>query len=171
MRHLLVIIFALGLCSCSQQKQAAKKVNWLLARDLMDDECARLYPNVDSIVKGDTVTNFDTLYVENEVYIRDTVTKDGKIVYIEKKCPPHQTVTKTVFVKPDTIFRDNGKEKARLTSIIQQKDRQIKDKDDQVTKMQKNLDKDDWWKIACLITWFAIVLGGVFRFFVIKKPI
>jgi hypothetical protein len=170
MRHLLVIIFALGLWSCSQQKQAAKKVNWLLSRDLMDDECARLYPNVDSISKGDTVTNFDTLYVENEVYIRDTVTKDGKIVYIEKKCPPHQTITVTKFLH-DTVYRTNTAEVNRLISILTAKDKQLKEKDDQIIKLQKNLHKDDWWKIACLITWFAIVLGGVFRFFVIKKPI
>jgi hypothetical protein len=170
MRHLLVIIFALGLWSCSQQKQAAKKVNWLLARDMMATECARLYPNVDSIAKGDTVTNFDTLYVENEVYIRDTVTKDGKIVYIEMKCRQHQTVTVTKFLH-DTVYRTNTAEVNRLISIIQDKDRQIQQKEDSIINQQKKIDKNDWWKWACLITWFVIVLGGVFRFFVLKKPI
>jgi hypothetical protein len=161
----------LGLCGCSQQKQAAKKTSWLLAHDLMDDECARLFPTKDSIIKGDTITNLDTLYLENDVYIRDTVVNEtGETIFIEKRCPPHQTITKRIFVV-DTVFKTNTAEVEKWRSIVSGKDRQIKEKDDIVINQQKKIDNNDWWKVACLITWFSIVLGVVFRIFIYKKPI
>jgi hypothetical protein len=166
----IIVFILLGFCGCSEQKQATKKVSWLLAHDLMDDECARLYPVMDSLVKGDTIVNLDTLYLDNDVFIRDTILREGETVYIEKKCPPTQTITKKIFVV-DTLYRESTAEVNRLNSIIQQKDRQAKEKDDIVINQQKKIDKNDWWKIAALATWALILVGGIIRFFVIKKPV
>jgi hypothetical protein len=166
MKYLLIILL---LVSCSVEKQAQKKTAWLIAHDKLDDVCARIYPVKDSLVVRNSVS-FDTLYVENEVFIRDTVTREGRTVYIEKKCPPHQVITKVVN-RDSIIYRTNTAEVERLKGEVLSKEKQIKEKDNTIIGKDKKIDKNDWWKWACLITWFAIVLGGVFRFFVIKRPI
>ncbi len=165
----ILLLFVVLLFSCSTEKKAAKKVSWLLAHDLMDDNCARLYPNKDSVIVLDSTTT-DTLFKEGEAFYDTIRLTNDSVIYVHHKCPPSQTITKVVR-RDSTIYRTNGAEVARLTAIIQQKDRQIKEKDDIVIKQQKKIDKNDWWKIACLATWALIVLGGVFRFFVLKRPI
>jgi hypothetical protein len=164
------VLFLLSLTGCSTEKKAAKKVSWLLAHDIMDDNCARLYPNRDSVIVVDSL-KIDTLYKEGEI-IYDTIpcNKTDSIIYREHKCPPAQIITK--LQRHDSIiYRTNTAEADRLNSIIQQKDRQLKEKDDIVINQQKKIDKNDWWKVAALLTWFAIVLGVVFRIFIYKNPI
>lgn len=165
-----LLIAAILLFGCSVDKQAAKKTSWLLGHDKLSEVCARIYPNVDSISKGDTVTTYDTLYLDSNVYIRDTVIMDGQTIIKEKKCPPVQVITKTAFVH-DTIYRSNTAEVERWKSEAHDKDKQIKEKDDIVLKQQVKIDKNDWWKTAALITWFAILLGIITRLFIYKKPI
>jgi len=168
MRTLILILLVL-LAGCSVEKRAQKKVAWLLAKDVMDDACARLYPVRDSVVVRDSL-HFDTLYVENETYIRDTVVREGQTVYIEKKCPPHQVITKTV-TRDSFIYRTNTADVERLKGEVLAVQKQLVEKDGIIINQQKNLDKDNWWKVACIVTWCGVLLGFVFRFFVVKKPI
>lgn len=171
MRHLCFIIFVLfillGCFGCNTEKQATKKVSWLLAHDKMAGECARLYPNRDSTVT-DTLINFDTLYVENEVYLNDTIYREGQVIYVTKKCPPHEIVTKTIYIR-DTIYRTNTAEVDLLKSLAAEKDRQIKEKDDIVIKQQKKISNNDWWRLACIITWSLFIIGGLLKLFVFHK--
>jgi len=173
---LIVIVWAflIGMSSiffgCSVDKRAQKKTAWLIAHDQLDDICARVYPNRDSITKGDSTVVFDTLYLNNDVYLRDTIVKDGDTIYREKKCPPNPVITKQVFIH-DTLYRTNTADVDRLKGEILDREKQLKAKDDIVIKQQQKIDKNDWWKTACLITWFAMVLGIIARLFIIKRPI
>jgi hypothetical protein len=163
------VFILMQLLGCSVDKMAQKKTAWLIAHDRLDDICARVYPNRDSVTVKDSVS-FDTSYVSNDVYLRDTIYRDGDTIYREKKCPPAQVITK--YVNHDsTIYRTNTADVDRLKGELLDKDKQLKAKDDIVIKQQQKIDKEDWWKTACLITWFAMVLVIVARLFIIKRPI
>lgn len=160
------------LTSCSVERKTQRKTAWLISHDLLDDVCSRNFPVRDSVVTKDSV-RFDTLYLDSEAEIlHDTVVSQGDTVFriIEKKCPPQIVLTK--FVKRDSIiYRTNTAEVERLKGVILDKDKQIKAKDDIIINQQEKIDKNDWWKMAFLILAFVNVLGFVFRFFVIKKPL
>lgn len=164
---IILFVFACMLFACNTEKQAAKKVSWLLAHDLMDDNCARLYPVRDSFIVKDSV-HLDTFYTE-PVYYVDTVDCDKKdsIIYRRVKCPPAQVITK-VITHDNIIIRRNTAEEDRLKSEIVKKENVIAEKDKLIIAKDKKIDKNDWWKWACLITWFLIVLYGVLK---IKKVV
>lgn len=164
--YLILLCFVAMLFSCNVEKQAQKKVSWLLAHDLMDDNCARLYPIRDSIVVRDS-TSFDTLYVDSDVFIRDTIEREGKIVYIEKKCPPHQVITNTIR-RDSIIYQSNTAEEERLKGEVLKKEKIIQAKDETIVAKDKKIDKNNWWKIACVITWCLIVVYVVLK---IKKVV
>lgn len=166
---LILVVAVLFLHSCSVDKKATKKEAWLIAHDKLDDICARVYPNHDSTIVKDSLS-FDTLYVSNDVYLRDTVYRDGDTIYREKKCPPAQVITKYIY-KDSIIYRTNTAEVERLKGELLAKDKQIKEKDDIVINQQKKIDRNDFWRMVCIITWSLIVLGFVVRFFVMKRPL
>lgn len=157
----LLIIISILLFSCSVEKRAQKKVSWLLSRDLMDDNCARLYPNRDSVVVRDSITR-DTTYQDSAVYLRDTVYRDGDTIYREKKCPPVKIITNTIR-KDSIIYRTNTAEVERLKGEILEKEKIIKEKDQLIVQKDKKAEKNDWWKWACLITWALIAIGITFK--------
>lgn len=156
---LLVVLIGIILASCSVERQAQRKTAWLIAHDKLDDVCARIYPPKDSLVVRDSVS-FDTLYVENEVIYYDTVYRDGQMVVISKPCPPHQVITQTIR-KDSLIYRTNTAEVDRMKGEVLEVQRQLKDKDSIIIKQQQNLDKDNWWKVACIITWALVGMGGI----------
>lgn len=160
-------IFLAFLFSCSVEKRAAKKVSWLLAHDLMDDNCARLFPVIDSIVVKDSIS-FDTIYNEPEIII-DTVDceKKDSIIYRYVKCPPHQVITNTIR-KDSIIFKRNIAEEQRLESEIVKKEKIISEKDQMIVSKDKKIDKNNFWKLLCIITWSLIVIYGVLK---IKKVV
>jgi hypothetical protein len=170
---IIAIIIAFVLFGCSVDKKAKKKVSWLLAHDKMDDACSRLYPNIDSISKGDTTVVYDTLYKDGpEIYLKDAIYQRGDTIIkvITKQCPKVPVVTKTVH---DSVFiyRTNTAEVERWKGEVITKDGQIKAKDDIIIKQQQKIDSMDKWRLWCIITWSLIVLGFVVRVFVIKRPI
>jgi hypothetical protein len=170
---LLIGLSSLLFSGCSVDKKAQKKVSWLLAHDKMDDACSRLYPNMDSISKGDSVVVFDTLYKEGpEVILNDTVYQVGDTVVkvITKQCPPERTIYKITYIH-DTLYRSNTADLERLKGELLAKDGQIKAKDDIIIKQQQKIDKEDKWKVWFIILASLNVLAFVVRFFVIKRPI
>lgn len=165
-----LIIWAvlLLLTACSTEKKAQKKTAWLIAHDKLDDVCSRVYPNRDSTIYRDSIS-FDTLYLQNDVTVRDTVVK-GDTLFVEKKCPPERVITETVH---DSVFiyRTNTADVDRLKGDLLAKDKQIGQKDYIIIKQQEKIDKNDRWRVAAILTWCVVFTGFVFRFFVIKRPI
>lgn len=152
------------LCSCSVERRAQKKTAWLLSKDLLDDICARQFPNHDSIVVKDSV-RFDTLYVEGEeIIIQDTIYKKGDTILriLDKKCPRCPVLVKTVR-KDSIIYRSNTSEIERLKGEILVKETQLKEKDNLINVIQGKVEKNRFWLIACLITWTLLVLYIVLR--------
>jgi hypothetical protein len=172
MKYILTILSILLLASCNVEKKAQKKVGWLLAHDLMDDNCARLYPNRDSSFVRDTVIRRDTITGQPFI-IRDTVPCPGgkeTILYRYHECPPVRTIIE-YHTRDSIIYRTNTAEVERMKGEVLGKEKQLREKDDLIIKKDAKIDKNDWWKWACLITWMVMLLSIIFRLFIYKKPI
>jgi hypothetical protein len=157
------------LAGCNGEKKAQRKASYLIAHDKLGEFCNLLYPpKPDSIVVRDT-TLFDTI-PGPQVTLYDTIHCKDSVIYRQIKCPPAQVIVKHER-HDSTIYRDNPNQRAAYEQQLREKNKQIKAKDDIVKKQQVKIDKNDWWKVAALVTWFTIVLGFVIRFFVIKRPI
>lgn len=166
---LIVWAILLLLTACSVEKKTQRKVAYLIAHDKLDDVCSRVYPNHDSVVTKDSIS-FDTLFVESDPeLIRDTIYK-GDTVFISSKCPPVQIITKVIY-RDSIIYRTNTAEVERLKGVILEKEKVIAQKDDIIIRQQVKIDKNDWWKTACILSWCAMLLGIVFRLFIYKRPI
>lgn len=166
---LIIIAAVLFLHGCSVEKKAQRKTAWLISRDKLDDICARVYAPRDSFSVKDSIL-FDTLYLDNNVIIRDTVKCKDTVIYLERRCPPSERIIIHHY-HDSTIYRSNTAEEDRLKGVILEKEKQLQKKDDIIIKQQVKIDKNDWWKTACIITWCVVLLGLVFRFFVLKKPL
>lgn len=103
---LIVCILIIVLSGCYSFKKAKTQFGRASATypELPADYCNRVYPCVDSLIKGDSVTVYDTLWGAGETiydteYINDTV-------YLSKVIIKPVTITKTVRVV-DTIRLNN----------------------------------------------------------------
>lgn len=156
--------------SCSVERQAQRKTAWLIAHDKLDDVCARIYPVRDSLIIRDSIRT-DTVTAE-PVIIIDSVqcNKTDSVVYVKVKCPPAKTITQ-VIRRDSIIYQRSTAEEDRLKGEIIRVQTQLAQKDQIIINQQQKIDKNDWWKTACLVTWGVVLLGFVFRFFVFKKPL
>lgn len=164
MKNLSIIAVAVGiiltLCSCNAERKALDYAK--SHPEKFAEFCADEFPVKDSVIVRDSIS-FDTLYSENEVYIRDTsyIEKEGRTItiYKEKRCPPTKTITKTVRHDSLVIRRDTAKE----TALQQERDAQVKRGD----KLDR---KYNWWMRACLITWLLVALYVLGRVFSARLP-
>jgi len=97
MKNLLLLLL---LTSCVTPKKAVNVLSRPKNEPVAAEFCATKYPVKDSIIKGDSVILFDTLW---ETFT-DTLISEPNVI-IETKLVP-KTVTKTVVVR-DTIIREN----------------------------------------------------------------
>lgn len=97
------------LISCATQRNAERFYS--KNPDKLASKCATEYPVKDSIIKGDSVVLFDTLW---ETFT-DTLISEPQVVTEIKTVP--KTVTKTVVVR-DTIIRENTAKVSVLGSQI-----------------------------------------------------
>ena len=105
--HFLFLLIILT--GCATQKKADKF--YAKHPELLALKCATTYPVKDSIIKGDSVILFDTLW---ETFT-DTLISEPQVI-IETKIVP-KTVTKWVTIR-DTIIRENTARVAVLGSQI-----------------------------------------------------
>lgn len=106
---------------CNPERKIQKAIQTLKDADRLDDACAENFPVIDSIIKGDTIVKYDTLWGEGEVKTDTVETKDT--VYITKILPS-KTITKTVTIKDTIIRRDFAYENV-LKDEIRDKDKLI----------------------------------------------
>lgn len=172
-----IVFAAILLTSCSTENKAQRKTAWLIVHDKLDDVCARVYPNIDSMEHLDSI-HFDTLYVETASEIKiDTVYKNDTVFITHTvKCPPERTITKyvhdsVIIHKSNTAELERQKgETLYWQNQVKEKDKQIQGKDALITQQQKKIEALDKWKIYFIILLSLNVLGFVIRFFVVKKP-
>lgn len=107
MRIYLVLLVIFG--SCATQRKAEKFYD--KHPEKLAEKCATEFPVKDSIIKGDSVILFDTLW---ETFT-DTLISEPQVVTEIKTVP--KIVTKTVVVR-DTIIRENTAKVSVLGSQI-----------------------------------------------------
>ncbi len=104
---LLFLTVSTMVIGCATQKKAEKFYD--KHPEKLADKCATEFPVKDSIIKGDSVVRFDTLW---ETYT-DTLILEPQVI-IETKIVP-KTVTKWVTIR-DTIVRENTAKVAVLNN-------------------------------------------------------
>ena len=107
MRYLVIITLTVLFAGCFTPKKAVDVLSRPKNEPVLSELCAYRYPVKDSIIKGDSVVRFDTLW---ETYT-DTLTSEPQVI-IETKIVP-KTVTKWVTIR-DTIVRENTAKVAAL---------------------------------------------------------
>lgn len=109
MKYLLIITLTILFAGCATQRKAEKfykKHPVELAK-----KCATEFPVRDSLIKGDTIINYDTLW--GLEYRTDTLISEPKIITETKTVTVPKLVTKYVTVR-DTIVRENTAKVAAL---------------------------------------------------------
>lgn len=160
------LLFLLLLSSCVTPKKAvdvlSRPKNELVAAEF----CALKYHVKDSIIKGDSVIRFDTLW---ETFT-DTLISEPQVI-IETKLVP-KTVTKTVVVR-DTIIRENTAKVSVLGSQIEN----LKGVNLKQSEMIGNLttERDDFkkardkWKLRFFLLLFGVGLAYAAKVKLTKK--
>ena len=153
MKYLIIVLL---LTSCVTPKKAVDVLSRPKNEPVAAAFCSLKYPVRDSIIKGDSVVRFDTLW---ETYT-DTLISEPQVV-VETRIVP-KTVTKTVVVR-DTIIREN-------TAKVSVLNRQISVLYDTNYNLTKRLEKatterdgyreqrDDWRKKAWLLLVIVCIL-------------
>lgn len=126
------------------------------------DFCATTFPAKDSSFVHDS-TSFDTLYLERPPVIETTFLHDTvlRTVYYPGST---QFITKTV--KKDSIII--RVDQAAVQSQVNKVNDLIVNNKDLISQRDKYKDKYNWWRIACLITWAAIVVVIVGKIYIGK---
>lgn len=111
MKYLSILTISVLFAGCFTPKKAVDVLSRPKNEPVLSELCAVRYPVRDSIIKGDSVIRFDTLW---ETYT-DTLISEPQVI-IETKIVP-KTVTKWVTIR-DTIVRENTAKVAVLGSQI-----------------------------------------------------
>ena len=151
---LFILILFIG-SGCITPKKAVDVLSRPKNEPVAAEFCAAKYPVKDSIIKGDSVVRFDTLW---ETYT-DTLISEPQVI-IETRIVP-KTVTKTVVVR-DTIIRENTAKVSVLSSQIAK----LEANNRQQTELAaKYLQERDGYKEqrndARLLNWILFVVIGI----------
>lgn len=157
MKLILPLIILLLFAGCDEQKQAAKKAAWLISHDRLGGVCNTMFPpHPDSVSVRDTMYKTDTL-PGKPIIVRDTVPCNGQTIIREIQCPPPQVINH-YYSHDSIVWRDNPYVKAAYEETIRGQNIIIKDKDELINRQQKRIDENNWWKIACIITWCGVLI-------------
>jgi len=151
------------LSGCFTPKKAVDVLSRPKNEPVAAEFCANKYPVRDSIIKGDSVVRFDTLW---ETYT-DTLISEPQVV-IETKIIP-KTVTKWVTIR-DTIIRENTARVAVLGSQIaklNEDNRKLSEKNAELLQklVQVSAERDTFkhernkWKFRFFLLLFGVGLA------------
>lgn len=165
MKYLLIITLTILFAGCATQRKAEKfykKHPVELAK-----KCATEFPVRDSLIKGDTIINYDTLW-ELE-YRVDTLISEPQIITETKTVTVPKLVTKYVTVR-DTIVRENTAKISVLNSQIAKSARDIRILTEKTHELSQERDtfKHERNK-ARLINWILYVIIGLSIGYGIKR--
>ncbi len=160
------ILFLLLLTSCVTPKKAVDVLSRPKNEPVAAEFCSLKYPVRDSIIKGDSIVHFDTLW---ETYT-DTLISEPQVI-IETKLVP-KTVLKTVTVR-DTIIRENTAKVSVLNSQIENlKGVNLKQSEmiGNLTTERDNFKKArDKWKLRFFLLLFGVGLAYALKVKMTKK--
>ena len=148
-------LVVLILSGCYSPKKAVDVLSRPKNEPVLSELCAYRYPVKDSIIKGDSVVRFDTLW---ETYT-DTLISEPQVI-IETKYVP-KTVTKTITVR-DTIVRENTAKVSVLNSQIAKSARDIRILTEKTHELSQERDtfkhERNKWKLRFFLLLFGVGL-------------
>lgn len=154
MRIYLVLLVILA--ACTTPRKAVDVLSRPKNEPVLSELCAYRYPVRDSIIKGDSIVHFDTLW---ETYT-DTLISEPQVI-IETKLVP-KTVLKTVTVR-DTIIRENtakisvlGRQIEKLKEVNLKQSEMIGSLTTERDDFKKARDK---WKLRFFLLLFGVGLA------------
>lgn len=157
MKYLVIIALTILFAGCATQRKAEKfykKHPVELAK-----KCATEFPVRDSLIKGDTIINYDTLW--GLEYRTDTLISEPKIITETKTVTVPKLVTKYVTVR-DTIVRENTAKISVLNSQIAKSARDIRILTEKTHELSQERDtfkhERDKWKLRFFLLLFGVGL-------------
>ena len=105
----LLVVFS----SCMTPTKAVDVLSRPKNEPVAAEFCATKYPVKDSIIKGDSVIKYDTLWG----IVTDTVTSDPQVLIYTDTVRVPKLVTKTITVR-DTVIRENTAKTAVLNNQV-----------------------------------------------------
>lgn len=167
--YVVLLLFVVScLTSCYTHKKAQQQFGRAAATypELPAEYCARIYPPKDSLIKGDTVITFDTLWGASEIHF-DTVYSFRKDTVFITKIVPGKTIIQTITVK-DTIQIVNTAEvdywKIQANKAINLATDKTKESD-----KWKRIAKKRWWIILGMGAGIALGIFVLIRRKLVKK--
>ena len=150
------LLFLLLLSSCVTPKKAVDILSRPKNEPQLAALCATKYPVRDSIIKGDSVIRFDTLW---ETFI-DTLISEPQVITETRIVP--KTVTKWI-TRTDTIIRENTAKVSVLNSQIEKlKDVNLKQSEmiGSLTTQRDDFKKArDKWKLRFFLLLFGVSIA------------
>jgi len=160
------ILLLLLLTSCVTPKKAVNVLSRPKNDPVAAEFCATKYPVKDSIIKGDSVVRFDTLW---ETFT-DTLISEPQVI-IETRIVP-KTVTKTVVVR-DTIIRENTAKVSVLNSQIaklNEANRILSEKNAEISRERDGYkDQRNKWKFRFFLLLAIVGFGYALKVKMTKK--
>jgi len=156
MRYLVIITLTVLFAGCVTPKKAADILSRPKNEPVLAELCSTRFPVKDSIIKGDSVVRFDTLW---ETYT-DTLISEPQVI-IETKIVP-KTVTKWVTIT-DTIVRENTAMVAVLGSQIANLNESNRILSEKVVEISQERDgyksERNKWKLRFFLLLFGVGLA------------
>lgn len=160
---LTLIIFAVLLAGCTTPRKAVDVLSRPKNEPVAAEFCATKYPVKDSLIQGDTVVNYDTLWgIE---YRTDTLISEPQVITETKTVTVPKLVTKYVTVR-DTIVRENTAKVSFLNSQIEklsksnisltEKNAEISQDRDEYKESRNDWRLKFWILIAILVIYKAV---------------
>ena len=158
MKYLVIITLTILFAGCATQRKAEKfykKHPVELAK-----KCATEFPVRDSLIKGDTIINYDTLW--GLEYRTDTLISEPQIITETKTVTVPKLVTKYVTVR-DTIVRENTAKVSVLNSriaILSDSNRKLSDKNAEISQERDRYKAErNKWKLRFFLLLFGVGLA------------
>jgi hypothetical protein len=160
---IICVVFGTLVSGCTTQKKVQK---WNDKHQVKAAAyCATRFPPIEwTRERVDTL--LDTITITQPLYVFDTLYVEGDTVVLKTKCPPSQTITKTVTKEKEVRVRDSA-----LTVLLQGNIEQLEgisaDKDKEIAIAKDRLGEAkksrNWWMWAALLTWGVIALYVVLK--------
>lgn len=159
-----LLFLTVSVIGCATQRKAEKFYD--KHPEKLAEKCATEFPVKDSIIKGDSVILFDTLW---ETFT-DTLISEPQVVTEIKTVP--KIVTKTVVVR-DTIIRENTAKVAVLSSQIaklNEANRVLSEKTHELSQERDTFKHErNKWRLRFFLLLFGVVLAYALKVKMTKK--
>lgn len=156
----LLVVFA----SCMTPKKAADVLSRPKNEPVLAELCSTRFPVKDSIIQGDSVVRYDTLWGA----VTDTVTGDPQVLIYTDTVRVPKLITKTITIR-DTVIRENTAKSAVLNNQIanlQAVNMKLSETISTLTDERDGYKKQrDKWLMRFIVLCFSI---GIVYFFKVK---